>query len=132
MAKIDVAPGLVYVVNFIQRSDGSYDCFFYPSVSSQNMMATADPFASIDSVSMQERIYGTVKNILQDFVSKYNPSKIVFTTQFQFQLSKVTSATIPGYSTEYTSGKQLSLVKPKETEHVNDSRAKKGIRKIHN
>lgn len=110
MAKMDIAPGLVYVVNFIKRSDGAYDCFFYPSVSSQNVMATSDAFASIDSVAMQERIYGTIRNLLQDFTSKYKPDRIVFTTQFQIQLNKITSSTIPGYSSEYTNGKQISLV----------------------
>lgn len=110
MAKMDIAPGLVYVVNFIKRSDDAYDCFFYPSVSSQNVMATSDAFASIDSVAMQERIYGTMRNLLQDFASKYKPDRIVFTTQFQIQLNKITSSTIPGYSSEYTNGKQISLV----------------------
>lgn len=111
MAKMDVAPGLIYVVNFIKKKNGTVDCFFYPSVSSQAMMALSDPSGSIDIQTIQEKIYQTLRNVLRDYATKYKPRAIVFSTQFQVQLGKLSSATVPGYSTEFTSGKQTKLVK---------------------
>lgn len=111
MVKMDVSPGLVYVVNFIEEGKSEYTCFFYPSVASQNQMAVTAPSKSIDELSIQERIFTTLRNILRDFADKYDPEKITFTTQFQVQLNKITSATIPGYNSEFTSGKQLVLRK---------------------
>lgn len=109
MAKMDITAGLVYIVNFIKTGKSEYTCFFYPSVNSMNNMAIGNPLKSISDLTIQEKIYVTLQAVLKDFVAKYSPESIVFTTQFYLQLSKINSSTVPGYSSDTTPGKQLIL-----------------------
>lgn len=111
MAKFDVAAGLTYVVNFILTDQNEYDCFTYPSISSQNNAIKMDSIQKMDQRSMQEKVYTTLMKVLREFTDKYKPEVLVFTTQFQNQLSKISSSTIPGYSMEYSSGGQIKLKK---------------------
>lgn len=114
MSKFDVAAGLTYVVNFVKHgSDNSYECFLYPSVSSQNNFARLDSVFKMDQRALQEKVYSTLKKILEEFANKYSPSSITFLTQFQNQLEKLSSSTIPGYSSEFSSGGQVKLTKVK-------------------
>lgn len=112
LAKMNIATGLDYLVNFIEIAPDQYECFFYPSATSQTQMGLIGK-SSVDDLSMQERIYQTLRNVLQEFADKYSPTSITFTTQFQTQLSRITSATIKGYTPSISSGKQIVLNKIK-------------------
>lgn len=110
MAKFDVAAGLTYVVNFVKMNDG-YECFLYPSISSQNNFSSMESIFKMDQRIMQEKVYSTLKKVLEEFSVKYSPKFITFMTQFQNYLSNISSSTIGGYSSERTSGGQVKLIR---------------------
>lgn len=113
MAKFDVSSGLTYVVNFVEYEKGTYDCFMYPSISSQNNYAQMASIFKMDQRVLQEKVYITLKKVLEEFATKYQPHSITFLTQFQNQLGKLSSSTIPGFHSEFSSGGQVRLVKGK-------------------
>lgn len=111
MAKFDVTQGLTYVVNFVHSGEDRYDCFSYPSVASTNNGIKMLDIRKVDNRQIQQKIYLTLMEILKEFADKYNPEEITFTTQFQNQLSRISSSTVSGYAVEYSSGGQIKLKK---------------------
>lgn len=101
IAKILISSNIEFIVNFIPVSDGVYDCYFYPSI---NTLSNYKNIKRILSINDREKIFLNIFNIIKDFTIKYYPYSITFTPQFNIQVSKLSSITVDGYTSETVNG----------------------------